>query len=453
MSKRTELWYRTELKRQVKEITGAVERALEKPNGSFFIDDSSGFLAVGVKTLLKVLDRFEKKDHSTDDEKIAQGFVNRGNIQNQQEVSKNLKNQTGIDLSAYLGNSPRIAEKVNAMTTANVQLIKSIRSQYLDKVQNAVTQAVVNGTLNKDLVQQIKDLGKTTEKRAIFIARDQSSKLNAALTQARHEDVGITKYTWSTSGDERVRESHVEKDGQVFEYANPPADTGHPGHDFNCRCVAIPYLGDVVKASSNAQEAPSEQIKEDLSLSVDKLVEKSQKIEPTITADISNIATKSGGKLVGLENRLKSPYSIKRKIEAEVADGFSKSLSLNKIRDAIRYTTVFKENDFVTRYKAMQYLLAIEGYKTIVVKNTWKNDSVYKGVNTFIQNEDGDVFEMQYHTQQSFDVKNGLLHKLYEKFRDPKTPIHEKEKLLLEMRKLSSKIKVPEGVELIEDKK
>lgn len=101
----------------------------------------------------------------------------------------------------------------------------------------------------------------------------------------------------------------------------------------------------------------------------------------------------------------------------------------------------------------MQYLLAIEGYKTIVVKNTWKNDSAYKGVNTFIQNEDGDVFEMQYHTQQSFDVKNGLLHKLYEKFRDPKTPIHEKEKLLLEMRKLSSKIKVPEGVELIEDKK
>lgn len=253
MSKRTELWYRTELKRQVKEITDTVERALEKPNGSFFIDDFSGFLAVGVKTLLKVLDKFEKKDHSADDEKIAQGFVNRGNTQNQQEVSKNLKNQTGIDLSAYLGNSPRIAEKVNAMTTANVQLIKSIRSQYLDKVQNAVTQAMVNGTLNKDLVQQIKDIGKTTEKRAIFIARDQSSKLNAALTQARHEDVGITKYTWSTSGDERVRESHAEKDGQVFEYANPPADTGHPGHDFNCRCVQIPYLDDVLVGANKVE--------------------------------------------------------------------------------------------------------------------------------------------------------------------------------------------------------
>lgn len=434
-------------------MTDDVERALQQPQGSFFMDDAKGFQAISAKALIKVLEKYEKSDRTSQAESIANGFVSRGDAQNHAEVSTNLKNQTGIDLSAYLRNSPNIAEKVNALTAGNIQLIKSIRSQYLDKVQNAVMQAMVKGTLNKDLAAQIKDLGKTTEKRAMFIARDQSSKLNAALTQARHEDAGIKKYMWSTSLDERVRDSHADKEGLVFEYANPPSDTGHPGHDFNCRCVAISYLGDVLKTSSDAQESPSKPIKEDLSLSVDKLVEKSQKIEPAITADINNIATKAGGKLVGLENRLKSPSSIKRKIEDEAADGFSKSLSLNKIRDAIRYTTVFKEGDFVTRYKAMQYLLAIKGYKTIVVKNTWKNDSAYKGVNTFIQNEDGDVFEMQYHTQQSFDVKNGLLHKLYEKFRDPKTPIHEKEKLLLEMRKLSSKIKVPEGVELIEDKK
>ena len=433
-------------------MTDDVERAMQQPQGSFFMDDAKGFQAISAKALMKVLEKYEKSDRTSQAENIANGFVGRGDAQNHAEVSTNLKNQTGIDLSAYLRNSPNIAERVNTLTAGNIQLIKSIRSQYLDKVQNAVMQAMVRGSLNKDLAAQIKDLGKTTEKRAMFIARDQSSKLNAALTQARHEEVGIKKYMWSASLDERVRESHAEKDGQIFEYSNPPADTGHPGHDFNCRCVQIPVF-DEVQAKAKAQETLSEPVKENLMLSVDKLVEKSQKIEPTITADINNIATKAGGKLVGLENRLKSPSSIKRKIEAEVADGFSKSFSLNKIRDAIRYTTVFKEGDFVTRYKAMQYLLAIKGYKTIIVKNTWKNDSAYKGVNTFIQNEDGDVFEMQYHTQQSFDVKNGLLHKLYEQFRNPKTPFHEKEKLLLEMRKLSSKIKAPKGIELIEDKK
>lgn len=431
-------------------MTDDIERALQQPQGSFFMDDAKGFQAISAKALMKVLEKYEKSDRTSQAENIANGFVSRGDAQNHAEVSTNLKNQTGIDLAGYLRNSPNITEKVNAMTSANVQLIKSIRSQYLDKVQNAVMQAMVKGTLNKDLATQIKALGQTTEKRAMFIARDQSSKLNAALTQARHEDIGIKKYMWSTSLDERVRDSHADKEGLIFEYTNPPADTGHPGHDFNCRCVAIPVFDEV---QAKAQETLSEPVKENLTLSVDKLVEKSQKIEPTITADINNIATKAGGKLVGLENRLKSPSSIKRKIEAEVADGFSKSLSLNKIRDAIRYTTIFKEGDFVTRYKAMQYLLAIKGYKTIIVKNTWKNDSAYKGVNTFIQNEDGDVFEMQYHTQQSFDLKNGLLHELYEQFRNPKTPFHEKEKLLLEMRKLSSKIKVPKGIELIEDKK
>lgn len=450
MSKRTELWYRQQLKLFVKTMTDDIERALQQPQGSFFMDDAKGFQAISAKALMKVLEKYEKSDRTSQAENIANGFVSRGDAQNHAEVSTNLKNQTGIDLAGYLRNSPNITEKVNAMTSANVQLIKSIRSQYLDKVQNAVMQAMVKGTLNKDLATQIKVLGQTTERRAMFIARDQSSKLNAALTQARHEDIGIKKYMWSTSLDERVRDSHADKEGLIFEYANPPADTGHPGHDFNCRCVAIPVFDEV---QAKAQETLSEPVKENLTLSVDKLVEKSQKIEPTITADINNIATKAGGKLVGLENRLKSPSSIKRKIEAEVADGFSKSLSLNKIRDAIRYTTVFKEGDFVTRYKAMQYLLAIKGYKTIIVKNTWKNDSAYKGVNTFIQNEDGDVFEMQYHTQQSFDLKNGLLHELYEQFRNPKTPFHEKEKLLLEMRKLSSRIKVPKGIELIEDKK
>lgn len=431
-------------------MTDDIERALQQPQGSFFMDDAKGFQAISAKALMKVLEKYEKSDRTSQAENIANGFVSRGDAQNHAEVSTNLKNQTGIDLSTYLRNSPNIVERVNELTVSNIQLIKSIRTQYLDKVQNAVMQAMVQGTLNKDLAEQLKKLGKDVESRAMLIARDQSSKLNAALTRARHEEVGIKKYMWSTSGDERVRASHAEKDGQIFEYTNPPADTGHPGHDVNCRCVQIPVLDDVVSQGSKKE---SSQTKEDVDLSVSEIIAYSQKIEPKITSDLTSIMDKVGGKLVGLDFRLKSQSSLKRKIETEIADGFTHSQAVNKIRDAIRYTTVFKEKDFVTRYKAMQYLLAIKGYKTIVVKNTWKNDSAYKGVNTFIQNENGDVFEMQYHTQQSFDVKNGLLHKLYEKFRDLKTPIHEKEKLLLEMRKLSSKIKIPEGVEFIEDKK
>ena len=164
------------------------------------MDDAKGFQAISAKALMKVLEKYEKSDRISQAENIANGFVGRGDAQNHAEVSTNLKNQTGIDLSAYLRNSPNIAERVNALTAGNIQLIKSIRSQYLDKVQNTVMQAMVRGSLNKDLAAQVKDLGKTTEKRAMFIARDQSSKLNAALTQARHEEVGIK----NTCGQHRV---------------------------------------------------------------------------------------------------------------------------------------------------------------------------------------------------------------------------------------------------------
>ncbi|MBS6000299.1 MAG: minor capsid protein [Haemophilus haemolyticus] len=288
MSKRTELWYRQQLKQFVKTMTDDIERAMQQPQGSFFMDDAKGFQAISAKALMKALEKYEKSDRTSQAENIANGFVSRGDAQNHAEVSTNLKNQTGIDLSAYLRNSPNIAERVNTLTAGNVQLIKSIRSQYLDKVQNAVMQAMVKGTLNKDLAAQIKDLGKTTEKRAMFIARDQSSKLNAALTQARHEDVGIKKYMWSTSLDERVRDSHADKEGLVFEYVNPPADTGHPGHDFNCRCVAIPVLDDVVSHGLREEVARNDddvQIieeligKTDFNLANDKLVRSAAQVE------------------------------------------------------------------------------------------------------------------------------------------------------------------------------
>ena len=234
-------------------MTDDIERALQQPQGSFFMDDAKGFQAISAKALMKVLEKYEKSDRTSQAENIANGFVSRGDAQNHAEVSTNLKNQTGIDLAGYLRNSPNIVERVNELTVSNIQLIKSIRTQYLDKVQNAVMQAMVQGALNKDLAEQLKKLGKDVESRAMLIARDQSSKLNAALTRARHEDVGVTKYMWSTSGDERVRDSHAEKDGQIFEYANPPADTGHPGHDVNCRCVAIAVFDEVQEKQINEQ--------------------------------------------------------------------------------------------------------------------------------------------------------------------------------------------------------
>ena len=50
-------------------------------------------------------------------------------------------------------------------------------------------------------------------------------------------------YVWRSAGDDKVRDSHAERNGQLFAWADPPAG-GHPGTEPNCRCWAEPYYGD-----------------------------------------------------------------------------------------------------------------------------------------------------------------------------------------------------------------
>jgi SPP1 gp7 family putative phage head morphogenesis protein len=49
-----------------------------------------------------------------------------------------------------------------------------------------------------------------------------------------------THYIWRTRGDNKVRASHTANNGKLFAWDNPPP-TGHPGEDYNCRCIAEPY--------------------------------------------------------------------------------------------------------------------------------------------------------------------------------------------------------------------
>ncbi|WP_052019175.1 phage head morphogenesis protein [Pelistega indica] len=217
-----------------------IEKALQLSSGAFFMDSADkGIEAFSVRTFLTYLNQYENQEWT---EKVAnnlaQQFAARANQQNQQEVADNIKRQIGVDIEQFVFGGGKVAQRLEGLTLANVQLIKSIPTQYLDKVQSAVTRGLASGKLTKEIAAEIKEIGGVTDSRARLIARDQSSKANSALTQARHEELGITKYRWSTSGDERVRESHMANDGKIFSYDDPPP-TGHPGDEINCRCVAI----------------------------------------------------------------------------------------------------------------------------------------------------------------------------------------------------------------------
>lgn len=171
--------------------------------------------------------------------------------------------------------------------------------------------------------------------------------------------------------------------------------------------------------------------------------------EPDITKVLKDIVADADGKLEGLDFRLKSLSSLSRKIESDaLTDNISLIEASKKIKDVLRYTTVFEPNHFEAGYNQMKKQLIEQGFEVEKVKNTWLSNGPYKGVNTFLE-KDGLVFEMQYHTQESFGLKNGPLHELYENYRDVDTPDQERMKLFTEMMNLSKQLKTPENIERV----
>lgn len=130
---------------------------------------------------------------------------------------------------------------------ANVELIGSVAEQQIDQVFEVVSEAVRAGSRVEDLAEQIEERFGVATSRARLIARDQVLKANSALTQTRMTAVGVTQYKWSTSRDERVRPMHRELEGTIQSWSDPPVtdpkgNRNHPGEDYQCRCVAVPFL-------------------------------------------------------------------------------------------------------------------------------------------------------------------------------------------------------------------
>lgn len=132
----------------------------------------------------------------------------------------------------------------------NVGLIKSLGEQQLGDIEELLGQAESGAWRVEELQTRIQERFGVSKSKADFLARDQVLKLNGQLTQVRQTGAGITKYIWTTSRDERVRPAHADLDGTECLWSSPPVisddgRTGHPGDDFQCRCVAYPILNEL----------------------------------------------------------------------------------------------------------------------------------------------------------------------------------------------------------------
>jgi len=134
-----------------------------------------------------------------------------------------------------------VRELQAAWARENVALIKTMEADMFADLEAEVLKAVAQG--RTDLAKILEQRFGVAENRAKLIARDQVAKLNGKITEHRQTSLGIKKYQWSSSGDERVRKTHRALDGKVFEWSDPPPE-GHPGMPIACRCTAEAVIED-----------------------------------------------------------------------------------------------------------------------------------------------------------------------------------------------------------------
>ena len=158
---------------------------------------------------------------------------------NKTQIDRSVKSVLGIDI---FRSEPWLATQLVAFTEMNVALIKTLPQAYFGRLQTMIRTEVEKGTSSRNITKMISEETGISRRHARLITRDQVSKFNGQLNMLRQTESGINKYTWSTSGDEKVRKTHKSHNGKVFFWSKPPKSTGHPGFDVQCRCVPIPVL-------------------------------------------------------------------------------------------------------------------------------------------------------------------------------------------------------------------
>jgi SPP1 gp7 family putative phage head morphogenesis protein len=162
---------------------------------------------------------------------------------------------SGLDV---VTKTPATAMSVRETVRISTAKIKYVGDAYHDQISEILYNGFVDGTSTKNMAKLLQGRNSVLNSRAEFIARNEMGNMYAKLTEIRQTENGVVSYIWRTSEDERVRPSHAIKNGQVFQWDDPPPDTGNPGADYNCRCYAEPVLDSIDPEITGQVGSPGE---------------------------------------------------------------------------------------------------------------------------------------------------------------------------------------------------
>jgi SPP1 gp7 family putative phage head morphogenesis protein len=195
-----------------------------------------------------LIDRAEKAVERAvsqrDIEEIAERFATATDTYQRRQLDRQVKAALGIEIPFR---DRAMRTRVQGFAAENVSLIKGLSREITSGIEKAALRAVQDGKLWPDLAKELEQRFQIGERRAELIGRDQVGKLYGQVNAARQKELGIRRFIWRTSNDNRVREEHQEREGETYEYDDPP-DGELPGEPILCRCYAEPVFTDIQDA-------------------------------------------------------------------------------------------------------------------------------------------------------------------------------------------------------------
>jgi len=172
-----------------------------------------------------------------------------------QAVAKGHNGRTLYRLISNEMNGP-LGSRVWEIIADNAAYISTVPQEWADYIVRYAAREALKGKRPEEVEAELRKVmpGHIT-KNLRCIARTECAKANAAIEQARAEMCGIKCYFWRCVKDERSRDSHIDMDGILIFYDDPPNPEAlfpkkgvkpygsyHAGNTFNCRCFQEPIV-------------------------------------------------------------------------------------------------------------------------------------------------------------------------------------------------------------------
>jgi SPP1 gp7 family putative phage head morphogenesis protein len=135
--------------------------------------------------------------------------------------------------------APQTLNVVQAAIRDNVNLIKKISANDVNRISDVLIKGLSEGKNESDLRQELALTDGFDKKRIERVVIDQTNKLNNAVQTANANSLGITEAIWvHVAGQYTSRPSHVKMNGQKFDINKGLYD---PEVGYNVKCGELPF--------------------------------------------------------------------------------------------------------------------------------------------------------------------------------------------------------------------